>query len=151
MNRALCLMCGCDSRVHAPSDLTLYKVADMKNARLFTGRSFVTAVLLLSLSAALVTAHDARPRSNRAPGPVASKGGSLRKVSTDLRRRVRGAGSRDERIRVILQTTGEPGANLQAFLAGHEVKVHGNFRNLNTRVVELPLSMVDELAADGDV
>src|SRR5688572_20661386 len=106
MNRALRLVCGCDSQVQARSDLPLYKVADMKIARLFTCRRFITVALLLSLCAALVTTHNARPRSNGAPGPVVSKGGANRKVSTDLRQRVRGAGSRDERIRVILQTTG---------------------------------------------
>src|SRR2546423_401796 len=113
--------------------------------------SWITSCALLISLCAGVTDRNAKAQSDHKTKAQTSDGARGKKVSTDLRDLVSGARYGDENVRVILQTKGEPGANLQALLRREGVKVHANFRNLNTRVVELPAGMVDELAADGDV
>src|SRR5256714_5070948 len=113
--------------------------------------SWITSCALLISLCAGATDRNAKAQSDHKTKVQASDGARGKKVSTDLRDLVSGARYGNENVRVILQTKGEPGANLQALLRREGVKVHANFRNFNTHVLELPAGMVDELAADGDV
>lgn len=73
------------------------------------------------------------------------------KVSSDLRERVYSARSADERVRVILQIDGEAGDELKALLQRDEVRVKRHHQNFGTRVVELPVGVVTELARYSEV
>src|SRR5947209_2240795 len=122
----------------------------MKKKRSLFAAWITSCALLISLCAGL-TDRNAKAQSDRGPRAQTSNGARGKKVSPDLRDMVRGARYGDEVVRVIVQTKEEPGANLRALLQREGVKDRANFRNLNTHVVELPASTVDELAADGDV
>ena len=104
----------------------------------FPFAAWITSCALLISLCAGVTNRNAKAQSDRGPKSQTTDGARGRKVSADLRDLVSGARYGDENVRVILQTKGEPGANLQALLRREGVRVHANFRNLNTRVVELP-------------
>src|SRR5438128_9336100 len=123
----------------------------MKNQNRFPSAAWIVSGALLFSSSIGLFNQNAKAQSERAQQAQTSTGAQGQKVSSDLRELVRGARSGDETVRVILQTRGEPGRDLQALLQRDGVKIRDHFQNLHTRVVELPASMVEELAADSDV
>ncbi|HEY0101037.1 MAG TPA: S8 family serine peptidase, partial [Pyrinomonadaceae bacterium] len=112
---------------------------------------WVTVCALIISHSAGMTGRTASAQSNRASHAHASSGAQGKKVSSDLREQLSKARSGDELVRVVLQDTGETGGNLSSLLRRNGARVDRHFRNLDTRVVEVPVSMIDELAADPDV
>jgi serine protease AprX len=112
---------------------------------------WITFCALVIPLCAGMTDRTAEAQSSRASQARASNGAPGKKVSSDLRERLSGARSGDERVRVILQDRGDAGGNLRSLLRRNGVRVGHHFSRLNTRVVEVPAGMIDELAADPDV
>src|SRR5215213_7462525 len=72
------------------------------------------------------------------------------KVSPDLRQSLRSKKGSD-RVQVILQISGKPTAALRALLSRNGVRVKKEFGNLQMLTVELPLSVIEQLAAFAEV
>src|SRR5215212_3146421 len=120
------------------------------NTRSLVAVWITLCALILSLGAGMAD-RNVRAQSNRASKAHTSASTRGRKISSDLRELVSGAHSGDELVRIILQGREDTGGNLRSLLQRNGVKVRGHFNNLDTRVVEVPASMIDELAADPDV
>ncbi len=83
------------------------------------------------------------------------------KLSIDLREKVEiAAGAKsvegkgkeaDEVVRVILQLNGSPRSRVNDLLGSSDARVDVDLDNLNTKVIELPVSAVERLAQSGDV
>ncbi len=69
------------------------------------------------------------------------------KVSADLRELMQNAGSKEERARVILQTDDTKNAELRKLLRQNGVKIMGELPNLGALDVEVPVGMVEQIAA----
>jgi serine protease AprX len=59
--------------------------------------------------------------------------------------------SKEETAKVIVQFRSAPRASLAAFLNRYEVKVKSAFENFNSKMLELPVSMIKDLAAFKEV
>lgn len=73
------------------------------------------------------------------------------KVSPDLRERLQHGQSVDETISVILQLNGHVPGQLNALLNRNGIHVKAQFEAFNSMAVDLPLSVVDELALYDEV
>ena len=67
------------------------------------------------------------------------------RIASDLRSRSRGRKGDTEAAKIILQIDGAVSDELRAFLRSNGVRVKKEFRQFNTRAVELPLNKVEEL------
>src|SRR6266536_505405 len=72
------------------------------------------------------------------------------KVSSNLRERVR-EGRTDDTVSVILQLNGPPTGSLNALLQRNGVRVKDHFDDLDSYSVDLPVSVVEELATYDEV
>lgn len=70
----------------------------------------------------------------------------LEKISPDLRDRFISSQNLNETVSVILQLNDRPTGQLNALLNRNGVHLRGNFASFNSMAVELPLSVIDELA-----
>ncbi len=70
------------------------------------------------------------------------------KVSADLRELMQNAGSKEERARVILQTDDTNNPELRKLLRSNGVKIMGVMRQLGVLDVEMPVSVVEEIAVN---
>src|SRR5712691_8076715 len=123
----------------------------------------ITWSTTLSLVVALVAGILVADNTHAQPKPGSNKSalGSNQadKVSPDQRGRVRSArdakkneNRNDENlVKVILQFNGPPSEPLNALLRRNGVHVKRHFQNFNSKAVELPASVVDELAAFDEV
>src|SRR2546421_4618259 len=95
--------------------------------------------LAISLSAGILTAE----RASAAP-----KGGAKKasKVSSDLNGRKGG-----ETVKVIMQLSGKMSGQLNALLSRNDVHVKSAFKNFNAQAIEMPASIVDQVAAFDEV
>src|SRR5215213_552241 len=121
-----------------------------KNIRPLVAASIAFCALFFCLCPGKIT-RTASAQSHGALRAHASTGTHGKKISSDLSELLSGALTGDEPIRIILQGREDTGGNLRSLLQRNGVKVRGHFRNLDTRVVEVPASMIAELAADPDV
>src|SRR5688572_20836078 len=116
---------------------------------------FISKMLMLSLCMGIMIGDKTRNLSG--PGAVYGKNSPARKaqdkISPDLRARVDGArvGADSAGVNIILQLNSNPGSALSALLKRNGVRVKKAFRNLNARSVELPASVIEELAAHSEV
>src|SRR5258708_11129959 len=116
----------------------------------------ITASLLLSATFGIMVCDraSAKSRDNRDDN---NDSRNADKVSPDLRTRVRHAHQRsqennnDEDVKVILQFNGPASAGLVALLSRNGVHVRKHFNNFNSHMVELPASVVEELASFPEV
>lgn len=77
---------------------------------------------------------------------------SADKVSADLRVRIaNGISTGGETVSIVLQFNGKPSGKLNALLNRSGVHIKNTFRNLDAMVIEIPISMVDEFAAFGEI
>src|ERR671930_1539404 len=116
--------------------------------------TLTTLALLLSLFAGSwpVTSVMARSDGGHSQDDKKySRQAKAEKVSPDLRARQRNARTGDESVSVILQLNAEPSGQLNALLNRNGVHVKAHFENFNSQAVELPLGVVDELAAYSEV
>ncbi|HEX8285767.1 MAG TPA: S8 family serine peptidase [Pyrinomonadaceae bacterium] len=103
----------------------------------------IPALLLLPLGGAAA----AGGRSGRGQGDAPRHAS---KVSADLREHVRKAGG-GERVTAIVQPRGEWDDEQEGALVAHGARVKQRHENLDARVVELPASAVEALAARDDI
>lgn len=94
--------------------------------------------LLLSLCAGIFVTVSTKAAPKGTPA-------GARKSAPDLRKRRLDSPSGQDVVPVILQLNGPASGPLNALLNRNGVHVRKQFRNLNTSVVELPVSVVDEL------
>ena len=73
------------------------------------------------------------------------------KVGHKLRNRVSNSQSANDQVSVILQLNGQKSPRLQALLKRNGIRLKKEFSNFNSSAVELPASVVDELASHGEV
>jgi hypothetical protein len=70
------------------------------------------------------------------------------KLAPDLLNEAQGAkNGNDQSVSVIVQLNGQPSAQLSALLQQNGVSVRGTFQQLNSYAVQLPASMIRQLAA----
>jgi subtilisin family serine protease len=110
----------------------------------------ITLSLLFSVSFGILVVDKACAKAN---GGGDNKSQRDDKVSSDLRNRVRHGqtSGNDELVNVIVQFNGPPSAAVQALLRRDRVRVRNQFQNFNAHAVELPASVVDELASFKEV
>src|SRR5438045_1754526 len=101
-----------------------------------------TSLFLLLL---LIGSFNFIPQRTGAQGPSPR----VHKISPDLLELARGAAS--QRIPVIIQFKGRPGASFDAALSKSGGHVKADLVNFNSRVMELPAPAVEALAARPDV
>src|SRR5215213_6184206 len=121
-----------------------------KNVRSLVAVSIAFCALITCLCAGMAD-RTANAQSHGASRAHAATGTHGKKISSDLSELLNGARPGDELVRVILQGKEDAGGNLRSLLQRNGVKVRQHFSHLDTRVVEVPASMIDELAADPDV
>src|SRR5829696_97770 len=121
-----------------------------KKIRPLVAASITLCTLIFCLCPGKIT-RTASAQSHGALRAHASTGTHGEKISSDLSELLSGARPGDELVRVILQGKEDAGGNLRSLLQRNGVKVRQHFHNLDTRVVEVPASMIAELAADPDV
>ncbi|HVG35210.1 MAG TPA: S8 family serine peptidase, partial [Pyrinomonadaceae bacterium] len=114
----------------------------------------LTALLLLCALSLTFMGHAASTsaQSKRA-GSAQGNGRRHRsdKVSSDLRERMRGARPSEDRVKVILQLNDAESGSLASLLKRNGIRVKGDFKNFGARAVELPASVVEELASHPEV
>jgi subtilisin family serine protease len=117
----------------------------MKNLNASPKRSLAPAlalVMALSMFVGGLTIFNTPARADNNPGAQEKKS---KKISADLNKKVHDAQNTGT-VKVLLQLDGKPKGELEALLKRNGVKVHGNFENLDSMLVELPPSAVDELS-----
>jgi serine protease AprX len=107
-------------------------------------RRFTTFLLLLSLCVSALVVGGASANTGNTTGDD-NQWQVPDKVSPELRERVRG-GQADETVSVILQLKGPPTGLLNALFQRNGVRVKGHFADFDCYSVDLPVSVVDELA-----
>src|SRR5687768_6399911 len=120
-----------------------------KNNFSSTVRTSLVFSLVLSLCLGIVIADNplVEWRAAASPGGKSKPAQGAKKVSPELQ----GKNGSGARARVILQLNGKPSGQLNALLNRNGVHVRAAFRNFNAQVVELPESLVGELAAFPEV
>src|SRR5207248_11177212 len=73
------------------------------------------------------------------------------KVSTDLLELARDPRTRGNRVKVILQLMDSPSGSLNSFLHRSGVSIKRQFQNFNAQALELPATVVEKMAAHGEV
>jgi serine protease AprX len=117
----------------------------MKNLNASPKRFLAPAIALLMALSVFVgglTTFNTPTRADNKPGAQEKKS---KKISADLNKKVHGA-QNNGTVKVLLQLDGKPKAGLEVLLKRNGVKVHGNFENLDSMLVELPPSAVAELS-----
>src|SRR5258708_32025411 len=110
----------------------------------------IAVSLLLSCTVGILVHDSASAKARNSQTNNDARRGD--KVSPDLRTKVRRSkGKNDENVKVILQLTGPASAPLVALLANNRVHVRKHFNKLKSHMVELPLSVVEQLAAFPEV
>ena len=107
----------------------------------------------LTLLALLFIGIGIGPGSSVTPGAQAHNQNAVPngKVSDELRARMLGGSAQSTIVRVILQFSDTPTGPLNALLNSNGVHIRSQFRYLNTFVVDLPASVVSELAEFSEV
>src|SRR5438045_8319754 len=120
-----------------------------KNRTPNPARPLIILSLVFSLCCGIVISDNRsiERRAEASPGKNSGPATGGNKVSPDLRRK---SASTDP-VRVILQLNDKPSGQLNALLNRNGVHVRASFKNLNAQVVELPESVVDELASFPEV
>ena len=108
----------------------------------------IISLTCLSLMLSLTGGILLNDRASAAPHQGA---GHVDKVASDLRRRVWDSSSPDENVSVILQLNARASGQLRALLNRNGVHVNKSFASFNAFAIELPLNVVDELAAYDEV
>src|SRR6266849_752561 len=108
----------------------------------------ITLLTGLSLALSLTSGIMLDDRASAAPSQAARQAD---KVASDLRRRVSESRSPFESVSVILQLSGPAGGQLTALLNRNGVHVNKSCRNLDSFAIDLPVNVVDELAAFDEV
>ncbi len=117
----------------------------MKRTKRTVALTFLTCLsLLISLTSGIMLNDRASAASKQA-------GRRGDKVASELRRRVWDSHSPDESMSVILQLNGPASGPLKTLLKRNGVHVNKSFSNFNSHAIELPSSVVDELAAYDEV
>src|SRR2546426_5723183 len=96
-----------------------------------------------SLASSLSTGILIAERASAAPQGGGKKAS---KVSSDLSGRKGG-----ETVKVILQLGGKMSGQLNALLSRNDVHVKSSFKNFNAQAIEMPASIVDQVAAFDEV
>src|SRR5712691_11620049 len=117
---------------------------DMKRTRRSVAVTWLTC---LSLMLALLSGIILSNKAGAASDGRSSQGKEARRVSGNLEKRGRGNSASTDTVRVILQLNGKPSSQLNALLNRNGVHVRSLFNQLNAHVVDLPASVVEELAA----
>src|ERR1044071_4722783 len=89
-------------------------------------------------------------RADSQPSPAGGPPVKL-KISSSLLVRMSRAASRQERIRVIVQLSGTPGAQLNSLLRSTTVRGKRDFSSFNSMSLELPLTAIGRLASFPEV
>src|SRR6266853_1778137 len=110
----------------------------------------IAVSLLFSCTLGILVHDSASAKSGNSQANNDSRSGD--KVSPDLRTKVRRSkGKNDENVKIILQLTGPASLPLVALLANNRVHVRKHFNKLQSHMVELPLSVVEQLATFPEV
>src|SRR5215470_8708807 len=104
-------------------------------------RCSILLLLVYGSVSGLITSRVSAPRVLAAgisgqPGPSPQRC----KVSEDLRQRASAPSAAREQADVIVQFRDKPSGVAEAVLGSCGAKVNGDFRNLNTRVLQMPAS-----------
>ena len=126
----------------------------------------ISLVVCLFSGALLSSKTSAQSRADFAEQPDLSphqqieRRAKAEKVSSDLRELMNASApsedyttqaTKEETAKVIVQFKSSPRPSLTAFLSRYEVRVKGAFDNFNSKVLELPVSMIKDLAAFKEV
>ncbi len=115
-------------------------------------RSPLLGVILSLILVALPLSTIPGERAARAESKTETKPTpALHKISPDLQTRLQGRATAEQRVKVILQLQERPRGQLNALLNRNGVHISKHFESFNTKVVELPVSAVQELAGFGEV
>src|SRR5215213_9685874 len=106
--------------------------------------------LIFSLCLSGLVTSNVSAESNAAPRTSANSRRKDEKISDTLRGR-NGKASSDEIVQVIIQLNSSPTGRLNALLQRNGVHLKDDFTELNSFLVELPLSVVSELADFNEV
>src|SRR5437763_2082262 len=126
----------------------------MKNNKRSPIVNLITAFsLVISLCSGILIIDNAHASSNQSSsrGSDASGRAKASKMSSELHRRAKGANAGADTMRVIIQFNGKPSSEVNAILHRNGIKVRQVFRNFEARAIELPASVVEELAAFDEV
>src|SRR5688500_9863607 len=109
--------------------------------------------LMVSLFSGILITDNARASSNQASSRGKGSGRRVKvdKMSLDLERRSRRVKANSDYVRVVLQFDGRPSSGVNAILRRNGIRVREIFKNFEARVVELPASVLQELAAFDEV
>src|SRR5256885_10531816 len=122
----------------------------MKRTKLAPVSTSLVSLLLLFCLALGIMIGD-RAYAQGAHGGHQDSTRKANKISSDLRARARQTNASTDRVKVILQFKGEGRAALNTLLQRSGVNVKGQLQNFNSSVVELPASLVEELASSDEV
>src|SRR5919109_367451 len=114
--------------------------------------SFRALAWLVCLSLVLSLYGGMMPRkASAAPKDQSSKERLGKKFSEDLGERAKRRDASTDTVSVILQLSDKPSGQLNALLKRNGVRLRNSFNQLNTHVVDLPASVVEELASFDEV
>jgi serine protease AprX len=111
----------------------------------------ILTVMLLVVIAHVAVPPSARTSPARAQDPAAQMEAPANKITPDLQEKLLAELSADDRVSVILQLNDEPSGVLHSLLTRSGVHVKGNFENFGSIAVELPATMVEQLASFDEV
>ena len=113
----------------------------------------ITVSLLLAATFGILVCDRASAKSNNHQSDRLAPRGD--KVAPDLRTKVRRSQRQrsddGDLLKVILQFNAPPSALVNTLLKRNGVRVRRHFQNLNSKAVELPANVVDQLAAFPEV
>src|SRR5215213_5374833 len=128
----------------------LSREQDMKRMKLSLAASLlIVGGLIFCLCLSGLVTSSVSAESN--PAQRASSRGKDEKISDTLRGRNAKTPGSDEIVQVIIQLNSSPTGRLNALLQRNGVHVKDDFKELNSFLVELPLSIVSELADFSEV
>ena len=128
----------------------------MRNSRRSLTNAWIvlisSLVFVCAAGVGLTTDTSAANASAQNPSGTAAFGATPgEKAAPDLLRRARDPQTRAQRVRVVLQLNGRPGAALNALLQRGDVKTSQKFQNFEARVLELPAHLVEQMASHPEV
>src|SRR3954467_2496966 len=124
----------------------------MKNNKRFPVLTLITVFsLMVSLCTGILIMDKAQAASNQGSSNGKGSARKAAKMNSALSKRAKGPKADSDLVRVILQFDGQASSRVNSILGRRGIKVRGVYKNFNARVVELPASVLEELAAFDEV
>jgi serine protease AprX len=108
---------------------------------------------MLSLCAGILITEDTRAES----APITTESRVLDsnspqdKIAPDLREQISSDSARETPVKVILQYRDEAGDKVKSLLKSNNIQIESSFENFNSCAVQMPVNLVDKLAAYDEV